>query len=283
MVKDNLFGTLQTPLKPIHYTGIDTKTIDVIVDAENRTIRANIQPEVMDVISGNVAALKSAYEKLTSLSKEIDEVEKVITNIYNDLNQNIHNLKSDAREMAENIARIEAEYATQADVKQWIDEARIPQAELNTYAKKEEVKAEVARLDSAIALKADIEDVEQFIKDTSESIAEINDSLDTTNLRLDTFATKEELTEVQNKADSNSGSIMTLTSELMDTNKAIEDIKNDYATKTYVAEEISKIDIGGGTGGDIDLEDYYTKSETENKIEEALNSITFITASIDNI
>lgn len=324
MANNNLFGTLQTPLKPIHYTGIDTKTIDVIVDSENRTIRANIQPEVMNVISGNVSALKAAYEKLTSLSKEIDQVEKVIANIYNELNQNIYTLKSDTQKIFTNIERIEKEYATQVEVKQWIDDARIPQAELNTYAKAADVAEEVSRLEDNIALKADIEDVEQFINDTTESIREINNSINETNTRIDTFeasigplpedktlkeeifdtfATKEELDEVQNKAGQNSVLLRDVESELFDINKSLED---DYATKEFVTEEISKIDIPDtdlsnyytkeevddkianidipvGPGGDIDLADYYTKSQTESKIEEALNSITLITASIDSI
>ena len=287
MAGKNLFGTLQTPLKPIHYTGIDTETIDVIVNSENRTISANLQPKVTEVIANNIAALRSAYEKLTELNNEIDKVEQVIANIYSSLSNNLTNLKDDTKQLSNEITRIQTEYATQVDVKTWIDEARIPQAELNTYAKVADVEKEISRLEA--------------------DITEINNSLDATNLRLDTFeasigplptdktlkeeifdtfATKEELDIVQNKAGSNLVLIMALDSELMDTNKAIEDINNslnDYATKDYVADEISKIDIGGGTGGDVDLENYYTKSQTESKIEDALNSITLITASIDSI
>ena len=295
MASNNLFGTLQTPLKPIHYTGIDTKTIDVIVESENRTIRANIQPEVLNVISGNVSALKSAYEKLTALSKEIDQVENVITNIYNELNQNLHNLKADTKSLTEEVVRIQDEYATEVDVKKWIDEARIPQAELNTYAKAEDVANEVARLDSELLNRVLDSDFEIFATDMGSRITDVNTKIDILEASIgplpsdktlkeeiyDTFATQEALEVVQNQAGRNSVLLRDVDSELFDIKKSLED---DYATKQYVSEEISKIDIPVGPDGEVDLSNYYTKSETENKIEDALNDIAFISApSFENI
>ena len=113
MAGKNLFGTLQTPLKPIHYTGIDTETIDVIVNSENRTISANLQPKVTEVIANNIAALRSAYEKLTELNNEIDKVEQVIANIYSSLSNNLTNLKDDTKQLSNEITRIQTEYATE--------------------------------------------------------------------------------------------------------------------------------------------------------------------------
>ena len=319
MANNNLFGTLQTPLKPIHYTGIDTKTVDIIVDAENRTIQANLQPDVLNVISGNVSALKSAYEKLTALSKEIDQVKSVITTIYNELNNNIYALKGDIKTLDKNLldtidrlTNIETDYEkTGYDIETYVDgkiedkilELQEGTLELKTYAKLEYVDGEIARLEANIGEKADSETVETSITDICNRLTEINTDLDETNLRIDTFATKEELDAVQDRAGKNSILIMSLDSELVDITATIDETKvvignisselettinnintieasllDTYATKEYVADEISKID-----SGDISLDDYYNKSETETKIEEALNAITFITASIDSI
>ena len=317
MANDTLFGTLHTPLKPIHYTGIDTKTVDVIVDSEKRTIRANIQPEVLNAISANVSALKSAYEKLTSLSNEIEQVKRVITNIYNDLANDINNVEQDLKkvdltvvETIGRLSRIEDDYKhTGYDIQSFVEgkiedkivELQEGTLELNTYAKVADVAKEVTRLDSDIATKVAIETFETFSQNIEKQFADVDTMLNETNTRIDlfeaaigplptdktlkeeifeTFATNEALEAVQNTAGQNSVLLRDVDSELFDIKKSLED---DYATKQYVSDEISKIDIPVGPGGEVDLSNYYTKSQTEDKIEEALNAITFISASIDNI
>ena len=306
---NSLFGTLQTPLKPIHYTGIDTETIDVIVNSENRTISANLQPKVTEVIASNVAALRSAYEKLTSLSNEINKVEQVIANIYNELTNNISNLRGDVKNLDLTVVKtinrltaIEDDYKnTGYNIQGYVDgriEDKIVQLQegtldLSTYAKVEYVEKEVARLDTEISTLLSTESFEAFADETVENFVQLNDSLDMINTRIDTFeasigplpsdktlkeeifdtfATREALEAVQHTAGTNSVLIRDIDSELFDINKSLEE---DYATKDYVAEEISKIDFS-----DVNLGNYYTKSETLTEIENVINSIDTITATL---
>ena len=75
--------------------------------------------------------------------------------------------------------------------------------------------------------------------------------------------------------------------------KAIDNIEiptvdlTPYATKQFVTDEIAKIEIPEGGGGDADLSNYYTKSEIDSKIHEVNSTsdsrYTVLTTSIETI
>lgn len=60
-------------------------------------------------------------------------------------------------------------------------------------------------------------------------------------------------------------------------------VTKNYATKTYVSEEIAKIDVGGS---DVDLSNYYTKTEVDaksNQMEEYIVNTYYTKTQVDNL
>ena len=106
-MSDRLFGTLQTPLKTIHYNGLETETVKVTVDPQNRTISADIQAAVMDTINNNVKKLKEAQIRLNELTTEIDDVEKLIEEIKEELSSDISKLQTSTSSLVNRVNNLE--------------------------------------------------------------------------------------------------------------------------------------------------------------------------------
>ena len=127
--------------------------------------------------------------------------------------------------------------------------------DLSNYYSKDEVDEKIEVLPTK-------EFVEQTIIEAIDSI-----EIDVTGL-----VTKEEFDVVQQQSASNNVKIFQLDEEIIDINQRIDSITTPdlttYATKEYVDEKLSGIEIP-----EVDLSNYYDKSETEALVNEAVNGI----------
>ena len=287
---DKLFGTLQTPLKPSGYEGVSTDTIDTFVDNKSRKISSNLNPDLLETIKNNVANISYINSRIIDLKSELAELDQELDKNYSTLKSDINQLYRLSENIESNINSIKEEYATQKEVKQWIDEARVPEAELLSYAKIDYVDSQVDNLQNELNKTSEL--LTENIESTSNIAEEANADAKAANNRIDmleaaigpinpeitlkeeinqTFATKleiEELAETANMkfAEKDSLSQYATIQWVDDQNfiDAKELESEDYASKSYVNKLIEDIVLGET---DIELSNYYTKAETDDKLE----------------
>lgn len=241
---DKLFGTLHTPLKPINYTGVDTDTISIVVDAADRTISANLKSQILSLIDGNATNLETLNYRIRELRQELETVDQLLKELDFKVNSdiaNLNNIKVDLTNADTNLsnqlietnstlsafkAEVQGSYATKHEVDEKIDE-KILELEggsinLETYVKKDDFEDAIDTIQNTYLAKTDAEDTYLKII-TAEN----------------TYAKKTDITEF-----------------------ITEDNLNGYATEAYVEQKLTNLDI------DIDLSNYYTKTEVDGLFEE---------------
>lgn len=328
-MSDVLFGTLQTPLKPIHYTGIDTETVDVIVNNKDRTISAKLQPDILNSIESNLNNIQQARQYLNKLQREIDELETVIDRLTIAVGNDISELK-------ERATNLEDKYATIEYVDEKILEVIAGDVDIQTYAKVEYVDSEVTNLQNTLTTSIDTKlsqkDFNTYQLDVANIISQINTDIETLegvsnttqqSLNIleeaigplpvdktlkeeiyDTFTTKEDFAQsIEDFKEEVSNTYATklslnafydkdeIDSKLDDITSGGADLTNYYTkgevyNKTEIDEMLKDLPEGGGTidPEDINLDNYYTKQQTDDKIDQKLSnyisSIEFIEAQL---
>lgn len=168
---------------------------------------------------------------------------------------------------------------------------------LDHYASKEYVLQKIAEAE----LTGQGVDLSAYYTKT-ETEAAIKTAIDAIDIPdVSNLVTKAELEAVQDVASSNSEKLLTIESDLVDISQTLENIPTTYATKTEVAAVDAKVDaivipkvptkvselendakfITIADVPETDLSDYYTKSETENQIAEAIKDIEHPTVNLD--
>lgn len=348
MSNDKLFGTLHTPLKPLHYTGLSTDSVEVIVDSKERTIEANVQPAVLDSIKDNAGALAIAKAQLADLYGQLATLQAFVDLLERNLIE-----ESTTRELTDTsidnrVKAIEDDYIeTNYNIKEYVAgkiedkiiEFQEGTLELETYAKKVEVEEQFNTLNQDIQAQLDDKVDESTFSDYQETVKQevsdvkdlaqsglnlglvINEKLEVLEASIgplpedktlkeeifETFITRQEsaeacaevLQEVENKGYLTEQSLEGYATETYvnnslanyynkdDVNKLIDEIPiaekvdlSNYYTKKEVDD---KFESFTGGGGDVDLSNYYTKTQTQNVITDALSDITLISASLELI
>lgn len=177
-------------------------------------------------------------------------------------------------------------------VEEAIAAINIPETDLSNYYNKSEVDALIPNI-SNLVTSEQFEVVQQQSAGNNVKILQLDEELIDVNQRIDNidltpYATKEEVTAVEEKIPSTEG--LATKQELDDAIAAIEHPTVDlegYATENYVDTKFAEIkvptavselnnDAGYITANDIpevNLSNYYTKSETETLVNEAVNGI----------
>lgn len=198
---EKLFGTLHTPLKPLNYTGLETDTILTNVDAEARTISSHLNANILNNINSNISRINALTSDIISLETELSDLRETLDDKYTLLQSTIQelssNLNADIRELQADLSRLngdldnfEKSYATKDEVHTWIDDARIPQAELNSYAKIDYVDKEVNKLEAKIGPLASDMTLKEEIANTYSTkveLEELQSAIDNTYIKPDTI------------------------------------------------------------------------------------------------
>ena len=210
---EKLFGTLHTPLKPLNYTGLETDTILTNVDTEARTISSHLNANILNNINSNISRINSLTNDIIGLESELSDLREILDDKYKLLQSTIKelssNLNADIRELQNDLSRLnsdldnfEKSYATKDEVHTWIDDARIPQAELNSYAKIDYVDKEVDTLENLIdELHSDIAGTTLQLNTLEAKIGTLASDMTLKEEIADTYSTKVELKELQSAID----------------------------------------------------------------------------------
>lgn len=166
-------------------------------------------------------------------------------------------------------------YATEEYVQEQIKDIDIPEVDLSGYATEDYVKQEITKAQ----LEGDDVDLSNYY-----TKAQTDKQIKDAQPDLSGYAKKSEIpsttgfateTYVDNKvgAIKHPNEVHVGTSAPTDKNVKIwidTDADNPVATKEYVTQKINEAQL---SGGDVDLSDYYTKSETDKAISDAIGAI----------
>lgn len=168
-------------------------------------------------------------------------------------------------------------YATEQYVQEQIEKIEIPEADLTGYATEKYVQDEIAKIEIP---EADVDLSNYYTK------AQTDKAISDAQPDLTDYAKKSEIpsttgfateTYVDNKvgAIKHPNEVHVGTSAPTDENVKIwidTDADNPVATKEYVTQKISEAQLSGD-GTEVDLSNYYTKSETDKAISDAVGAI----------